>query len=260
MEKLRRSNVDKVIRQRVLLEKRIQRIQENLPPLPQELVKLKLQLPEPAHVGSLPVMVAGLSKHYRTKEVLKDVNFEIQRGERWALIGHNGAGKSTLIKSLLGVIEPSGGEVLLDDQIKVGYYSQEFTTFDLTKNLHDTVAAHTLMRHGQIRAFLAGFMFPGDKLYQPVATLSGGEKTRLAIALLMLQDYNFLVLDEPTTYLDVLSQRIILEALKNYTGTILVVSHTAQFLDELKIDKALLLPEEKVKYWDKELLQRSGEV
>ncbi len=260
VEKLRRSNVDKVIRQRVLLEKRIQRIQDSLPQLPQELVKMKLQLPTPAHVGSVPVMVEGLSKRYGQKQVLKDVSFTIQRGERWALIGHNGAGKSTLIKSILGVIEPTSGEVLLDDQIQVGYYSQEFATFDLTKNLYDTVAEHTLMRHGQIRAFLASFMFSADALYQPVATLSGGEKTRLAIALLMLQDYNFLVLDEPTTYLDVLSQRIILEALKRYTGTMLVVSHTGQFLEELGIDKAILLPEEKVKFWESGLVGRSGEM
>lgn len=260
VERLKRSNVEKVIRQRVQLEKRIQRIQDSLPELPQEIVKIKLNLPTPAHIGSMPLIVKALSKFYGDKPVLEDVSFSIHKGQRIALIGQNGAGKSTLIKCILGLVEPDSGQVILDDKVKIGYYSQEMENFDPHLTLFQTMQEKTLATDGQIRSFLARFMFGGEAFKQTVSSLSGGEKTRLSIATLMLQDFNLLILDEPTTYLDVLSQRIILDALKKYTGTILVVSHTPDFLKELKPFKALLLPEEKFVYWEPSLLQKAAEI
>jgi len=260
VEKLRRSNVEKVIHQRILLEKRIERIRDQLPELPQEVVRIKLQLPEPAHVGELPLKLTEVSKTYGDKVVLKNVSMLVLRGWRVVLVGQNGAGKSTVLKIVVGRLAADEGKVWLNAQTKIGYYSQELETFDLEKTVFDTVREKTETGDGQIRSFLARFMFDQLKLKQRVRSLSGGEKTRLAIALLMLKDYNLLVLDEPTTYLDTLSQRIILEALKEYRGTMLVVSHTAEFLKELKPDRALLMPEEKLVYWDNSLLDRAVEI
>ena len=256
IERLKRSNVEKVIRQRVQLEKRMNKMQAELPQLPQEIVNIKLQLPEPAHVGSLPVLIKNISKSYGDKEVLKDVSFSIAKGQRVALIGHNGVGKSTLIKIVMEKIQPDSGRVILDDNLKVGYYSQELEQFDMELNLYETVQKHAYASEGKIRAFLAKFMFTGNRLKQKVGSLSGGEKTRLAIALLMIRDNNLLVLDEPTTYLDVLSQRVILEALKEYKGAILVVSHTPDFLIELQPEKAILLPDEQFRIWDRSYVKR----
>ncbi len=147
-----------------------------------------------------------------------------------------------------------------DKSLKIGYYSQEFETLDLRKTLLETMEERYSMREETARGFLARFLFAGNKIYQKIETLSGGEKTRFSIALLMLEDYNLLVLDEPTTYLDVLSQRIILEALKNYKGSMIVVSHTEEFIKELHPDKALLLPENRFVEFTPELLDRVSEV
>lgn len=250
VERLKQSSAEKVVRQRVILERRIARIEESLPPLPQEIVRIKLQLPEPAHLGELPVSVSHLTKAYSHTKVLSDCSLSIRKGERVALIGKNGAGKSTLLKAILGLVPVDGGEIKLDPHLFPGYYSQELEILDGSKSLFETLIEQGTMSEGQVRAFLAKFMFGADTLKQRVGSLSGGEKTRLSIALLMQQPYNLLVLDEPTTYLDGLSQRIILEALKVYRGTMVVVSHTPEFLLGLKPHKALLLPDERFLYWD----------
>ncbi len=111
-----------------------------------------------------------------------------------------------------------------------------------------------------MRPLLARFLFPGDKVFQTIGSLSGGEKTRLSIALLMLHDYNLLILDEPTTYLDLMSQRIILEVLKEYKGAMLIVSHTEEFINELKPNRVLTLPENKIDYWTFEFMEKVSEV
>lgn len=260
VEILRKKTSEKGIHQRIMLEKRIERIADQLPELPQEIVRIKLNLPEPAHVGELPIKVTGLAKTYGDKQVLRNVSLSIMKGQRLAIIGQNGAGKSTLLKIIVGRLILDQGEVWLNEQTKIGYYSQELETFDLEKTVYETVREKTDVSDGQIRSFLAKFMFDHLKLRQRVKSLSGGEKTRLSISLLMLKDYNVLVLDEPTTYLDTMSQKIILEALKLYKGTMVVVSHTKEFLKELRPDKALLMPEEKLVYWDNELLNRASEI
>ncbi|MCR4326810.1 MAG: ATP-binding cassette domain-containing protein, partial [Candidatus Roizmanbacteria bacterium] len=192
--------------------------------------------------------------------VLQGVSLSLYRNERVALLGKNGAGKSTLIKILVGLQQPDSGEVIRDESLSLGYYSQEFESFDLEQTLIDSLYAETSGGDSLIRPLLARFLFTGTKVFNRIKTLSGGEKTRLAIARLLLKNYNLLVLDEPTTYLDPLSQRVILEALKNYTGGILVVSHTAQFLHELAPSRALLLPEQQISTWNASLLSHIGEL
>lgn len=236
---------EKGVRQRLQLEKRLNQMQENLPLMPPEAKKIKIKLPEPAWVGAIPIMVEHISKAYATKKVLEDVSFEINRGERIALIGANGTGKSTLIKILMEMVMADSGEMIRDEKLKIGYYSQEFETFDFDKNLYETMKENCQLPEGVIRSHLGRFLFSGEKVFQKVGSLSGGEKTRLSIARLLVQNSNLLILDEPTTYLDVLSQRLILEALKMYQGAMILVSHTPEFINELKPNRKFYLPEKR---------------
>ncbi len=249
---------EKGVRQRVQLQKRIERIRESLPPLPKEARGFRLNLPVPSPLGDTPVRITNLSKSFDERKIIDDLSMTIGKGEKLALIGHNGAGKSTFIKLLTEDIISDDGEIVKAQSLKIGYYSQELETLDFSKNLLEMVASMKGIPEEKIRSHLAAFLFTGDRVYQKVGSLSGGEKTRLSIALLLLEDYNMLILDEPTTYLDVMSQRIILEAIKKYTGTIVVVSHTEDFIKELKPNRALLMPEQKVVNWEEELLEKVG--
>lgn len=237
---------EKGVRQKLNLQKRIEKLVVALPEMPPSVKKINMQLPEPAWVGEIPLMVKNLCKSYGDKKILVNINFDIKRGERIALVGQNGAGKSTLIKILMGMLNPDSGEIIKDEKIKIGYYSQEFETFDMNKNLLETVKDKCEMTESQLRCLLGRFLFPGQKVFQKISTLSGGEKTRLSIATLLAKNYNLLILDEPTTYLDVLSQRLILEALKFYQGAMIIVSHTPEFIAELKPSRQFLLPENKM--------------
>jgi ATP-binding cassette subfamily F protein 3 len=236
---------EKGVRQKLQLEKRIEKMQENLPSMPSEAKRIKIKLPEPAWVGEIPIMGEHLSKSYGSKKVLSHVSFDIKRGERIALVGPNGAGKSTLIKILMNRLDADEGEIIRDDKISIGYYSQEFETFDFDKTLLETIKDKCQLPEGTLRSQLGRFLFSGERVFQKVGSLSGGEKTRLSIALLLVQNFNLLILDEPTTYLDVLSQRLILEALKSYQGAMIIVSHTPEFIEELKPTRKFFLPENK---------------
>lgn len=248
------------VRQRIQMQKRIEREKANLPTLPPDVRSIKLQLPTPARGPEIPVSVSHVVKSYGNKTVIKDFSFYIERGQRVGFIGPNGVGKSTLIKMVTKQIEPDSGEVRLGEGIKIGYYTQEFEDINLDKTLFDVIQEESKLPESRVRAFLGKFMFARDKAFQQISSLSGGEKTRLSIARLLLKDYNFLILDEPTTYLDVLSQRIILEALKEYQGAMIIVSHTEQFIEELNLNKVLFLPEGKFDFWRPEYLSKISEV
>lgn len=260
LRKMARFTSAKGVRARVRQQKRIEKEKAALPDLPPEIRSMKVALPEPVRVGEMPLKVTGLKKSYGDLDVLKNVNFTILRGDRIALIGPNGVGKSTFIKSLMGLVTPDSGEIVKNPNLQIGYYSQEFETFDFEKTVIDTFIDKTERDERFARAFLGRYMFMGEKVFQRVETLSGGEKTRLSIASLTGVGNNLLILDEPTTYLDVLSQRIILEALKDYQGTMIFVSHTPEFVRELKPNKAYLFPEEKMVFWDDDLLPQVEEI
>lgn len=251
---------EKGVRQRVQLQKRIQKIKDALPPLPKTAARIRIDLPIPSPIGEAPIRLVDVSKSFGEKNVFENLNLTLRKGERLALVGQNGVGKSTLIKIILGNIQQDSGEIVKDERLSIGYYSQEFENFDFTKTLIQSVSDIAALPEEKIRAFLSAFLFNGTKPFQTIASLSGGEKTRLSIALLLLKNYNLLVLDEPTTYLDVLSQRIILEAVKKYTGTIIIVSHTEDFIKELKPTRALLLPNTKPVSWNDELLEKVSEM
>jgi ATP-binding cassette subfamily F protein 3 len=178
---------EKAVRQKLQLLKRIETMEENLPDMPAEAKRIKVNLPEPAWVGEVPIMAKNISKSYGEKVIFKDLNFDIKRGERIALSGPNGAGKSTLIKVLMNRLEPDSGEVIRNDKLTMGYYSQEFETFDFNETLFQTMQDKCHLPEGTIRAQLGRFLFPGDKAFQKIGSLSGGEKTRLSIALLLVK-------------------------------------------------------------------------
>ena len=254
LKKLWRHSSGKGVRQRVQLQKRIEKAKEKLPDLPQEVRRIKVQLPEPASVGELPIRAINISKSFGSKQVLENVNFSIKKGERISLIGPNGSGKSTFLKILIGKLDQDKGEVIRNPGLKYGYYSQEFETFNFNRTVLDTFTEDCKKSEDFARPFLGRYMFSGDKVFQRIETLSGGEKTRLAIACLTGHDYNLLILDEPTTYLDLVSQRVILEALKGYKGAMIIVSHTEEFVKELEPDRVLILPENKFTFWSDEFL------
>ncbi|CAN5118115.1 ABC-F family ATP-binding cassette domain-containing protein [soil metagenome] len=247
--KMARMSSEKGARARASVQTRIDRMTDALPELPREIAHIKFSLPEPIHTSEIPISAKGIGKSYEDEVILTDVSLSIRRGERIALYGPNGAGKSTFIKILMERIQPDTGEIIKDDKLHIGYYSQEFETFDFSKTILETVEETCQLPLTQIRPILAKFNFLRERIYQTVGTLSGGEKTRLSIALLMLQSYNLLILDEPTTYLDMESQKIILEALKSYKGAMLFVSHTEEFVEGLTPSRIMLLPENKIKYW-----------
>lgn len=254
LRKMDRFTSDKGVRQRTQLKKRIQRLIIELPEAPKELKEMRISLPVPTRVGEVPLIVQSVSKTFDDCDVLKNVTLAISRGERLALIGPNGAGKSTLIKILMGLLEPDSGEVVRDEKLDLGYYSQENELFDENQSILEMMNDHTGYDDRVIRPLLAGFLFSGSKVHQKISTLSGGEKTRLSIARLLSHNHNMLILDEPTTYLDVMSQRIILDVLKKYTGTLIIVSHTQDFLRELRPDYAFLLPDNLLVPWTDALL------
>lgn len=247
--KMARMSSEKGARARANVQTRIDRMKDALPELPKELAHIKFNLPDPRPTTDVPIMAKNIYKSFNDEAILTDVSLSIRKGERVALYGPNGAGKSTFIKILMGRLTPDSGEVIKDPNLHIGYYSQEFETFDFSKTILETVEAMCDLPLTQIRPILAKFNFLRQRIYQTVGTLSGGEKTRLSIALLMLQNYNLLILDEPTTYLDVASQKIILEALKSYKGSMLFVSHTEEFVEGLKPNRIMFLPENKIKHW-----------
>lgn len=240
---------EKGVRRKLQQIKRIEQMEANLPDFPAVAKSFKLHLPDPIHVGQVPIFATGIYKSFGDKQVLKDVNLTLMRGEKTALIGPNGTGKTTLIKILLKELEPDAGQVVQDTQLQVGYYNQELDDLDYELNLYQTLFnLDAGLKESQIRSILGRMLFVGDKIYQSVASLSGGEKTRLSIAKLLGVPSNLLILDEPTTYLDPLSQRLILESLKSYQGTMLIVSHSQQFLDELDVDKKYHVAESRLQH------------
>lgn len=195
---------------------------------------LAFRFPEPNPSGKLVAEIEDVGKSYGDKCILKDVRFNIGKGEKISLIGKNGMGKSTFIKMLVGDTDYEG-EIKLGHNVNIGYFAQDETAkLDNSKTVFeviDDVAVGEVRKN--VRKILGSFLFSGDDTDKKVSVLSGGEKTRLALCKLLLKPYNFLILDEPTNHLDIVSKEVLQEALREYPGTILVVSHDRTFLDGL---------------------------
>jgi ATPase subunit of ABC transporter with duplicated ATPase domains len=214
----------------------------------------RLRFPDPAPCGRVPLTATGLSKSYGSLEVFTDVDLAVDRGSRVVVLGLNGAGKTTLLRLLAGVEPPDTGEVQPGHGLVLGYYAQEHETLDPDASVLANLAAvaPTLPEVDQ-RKVLGSFLFSGDTVTQPAGTLSGGEKTRLALARLVVSSANVLLLDEPTNNLDPASREQVLEALRSYGGAIVLVTHDEGAVHALQPERVLLLPDGVEDYWSADL-------
>lgn len=204
----------------------------------------KLRFPDPAPCGRTPLTAEGLSKSYGSQEVFTDVSLAIDRGSKVVVLGLNGAGKTTLLRMLGGLEKPDTGEVLPGHGLKLGYYAQEHETLDLSRTVVENLrTAAPDLTDTQVRSVLGSFLFSGDDADKPARVLSGGEKTRLALAALVVSSANVLLLDEPTNNLDPASREEILAALRGYQGAVVLVSHDEGAVAALEPERVLLLPD-----------------
>ena len=182
--------------------------------------------------GNDVLTVLGLSKAFPPQTLFTDLDFEIKRGERVALIGSNGTGKTTILKILNQVIPADAGEVHLGSRVQIGYYDQEHHVLHMEKTVFEELSdAYPTLTNTKIRNVLAAFLFTGDDVFKRIKDLSGGERGRVSLAKLMLSEANFLILDEPTNHLDIVSKEVLEDALNHYTGTVLFVSHDRYFIN-----------------------------
>ena len=188
---------------------------------------------EPKVVSGNDVLtVEGLSKSFGSQTLFTDLNFDVKRGERVALIGNNGTGKTTILKILNGLLEADSGSFTLGSKVHIGYYDQEHHVLHPEKTLFEEISdAYPDLDNTTIRSTLAAFLFTGDDVFKRISELSGGERGRVSLAKLMLSEANFLIPDEPTNHLDIVSKEILEQALNRYTGTVLYVSHDRYFIN-----------------------------
>ena len=188
---------------------------------------------EPKVVSGNDVLtVEGLAKSFGNQTLFTDLNFEVKRGERVALIGNNGTGKTTILKILNGLLPADSGSFTLGSKVHIGYYDQEHHVLHPEKTLFEEISdAYPDLDNTTIRSTLAAFLFTGDDVFKRISELSGGERGRVSLAKLMLSEANFLILDEPTNHLDIVSKEILEQALNCYTGTVLYVSHDRYFIN-----------------------------
>ena len=238
------------------LETRIDRIRRDGVEAPTVRRGLRLRLPEPPPSGRTSVTVGDLAKSYGDgPPVFEDLSFEIGRGERLLVLGLNGAGKTSLLRILAGDADADAGTVDWGHQVTVGYYAQEHEGIHAGKSLLEHMAEAAPGQGDQLRRRLLGmFGLSGDKVHQDASTLSGGEKTKLALALLVAGRHNLLLLDEPTNNLDPPSREAVAAALASWGGTMVIVSHDVGFVRDLAPDRALLMPEGDVDHWSDDLL------
>jgi ATPase subunit of ABC transporter with duplicated ATPase domains len=204
----------------------------------------RLRFPTPAPCGKTPLTAAGLSKSYGSQEVFTDVGLAIDKGSRVVIVGLNGAGKTTLLRMLAGLDTPDTGEVRAGHGLKLGYYAQEHETLDTSRTVVENLRSSAPdLTDTQVRSVLGSFLFSGDDADKPVRVLSGGEKTRLALAALVVSAANVLLLDEPTNNLDPASREEILGALRSYEGAVVLVSHDEGAVEALNPERVVLLPD-----------------
>lgn len=216
----------------------------------------RIKFPEPAACGKTPLMAENLTKVYGSLEIFTGVDLAIDRGSRVVVLGLNGAGKTTLLRLLAGTEEPTAGGLVPGHGLKVGYFAQEHDTLDDSATVWENIR-HAAPDAGEqdLRGLLGAFMFTGPQLEQPAGTLSGGEKTRLALAGLVSSAANVLLLDEPTNNLDPVSREQVLDALRTYAGAVVLVTHDPGAAEALNPERVILLPDGTEDHWSAEYLE-----
>lgn len=212
-----------------------------------------IRFPDPAPCGKTPLSARGLSKSYGSLEIFTDVDLAIDRGSRVVVLGLNGAGKTTLLRMLADATQPDTGEVVYGHGAKLGYFAQEHEILEGERTVFENMkSAAPDLDDTRVRTILGSFLFSGDDVDKPAGVLSGGEKTRLSLATLVASSANVLLLDEPTNNLDPASREEILNALKAYTGAIVMVSHDEGAVEALNPERVLLLPDAVEDLWSKD--------
>ena len=247
IRKLRSFNREKSIKRAESREKALNKMEilkkpENLPD------KIRISLKPKVESGYDVLSVINLKKDFDDKQLFKNISFEIKKGDKVALIGPNGVGKTTLIKIILNKLEQTDGKIKFGANINIGYYDQEHQGISNDKTIFNEISdSFPKLTNLEIRNTLASFVFTGDDVNKEIKSLSGGEKGRVALSKIMLSNANFLILDEPTNHLDINSKEILEEALRNYEGTCLYISHDRYFINntalkiiELSFDKAIV--------------------
>jgi ATPase subunit of ABC transporter with duplicated ATPase domains len=233
--------------------KRAERLMEGVEAERQAVRVAKIKFPSPAPCGKTPLTAAELSKSYGSLEVFTDVDLAIDKGSRVVILGLNGAGKTTLLRILAGVDQPDTGKVVPGHGLKLGYYAQEHETLDTGRTVLENLrTAAPDLTDTEARSVLGSFLFSGDDAMKPAAVLSGGEKTRLALAILVVSSANVLLLDEPTNNLDPASREEVLAAIRSYQGAIVLVTHDEGAVRALEPDRVLILPDGVEDLWNEE--------
>lgn len=233
------------------MARRAERLLDSLDSVREQDKVANIRFPEPTPCGKTPLFAHNLSKNYGSLEVFTAVDLAIDRGSKVVIIGLNGAGKTTLLRILAGVEQPDTGQLDPGHGLKIGYYAQEHETLDVTKsvlqNMQDSAPE---LAETDARKVLGSFLFSGDDVNKPAGVLSGGEKTRLALASLVVSRANVLLLDEPTNNLDPASREEILKALATFTGAIVLVSHDVGAVDALNPERVLVMPDGQEDLWN----------
>jgi ATPase subunit of ABC transporter with duplicated ATPase domains len=235
------------------MQKRAERLLTGLEDVRQSDKVARLRFPDPAPCGRTPLTATGLSKSYGSLEVFTDVDLAIDRGSRVVVLGLNGAGKTTLLRLLAGVEPADTGEVLPGHGLRLGYYAQEHETLDPNRTVLENMrAAAPSSTDVELRKTLGSFLFSGDAVDKPARVLSGGEKTRLALATLVVSSANVLLLDEPTNNLDPASRAEVLGALVTYKGAVVLVTHDEGAVLALSPERVILLPDGVEDHWNED--------
>ena len=229
--KLRSFNREKSVKRADSRQKLLDRIERIDKPV-EERADMQFTLSPTITSGNDVLAVENLTKSYGNRTLFSNVSFEIKRGEHIALIGQNGTGKTNILKIINGLIHADNGDVKLGTNVTIGYFDQQSRVLDENKTIFDEISdTYPKLTQTEIRNVLAAFLFTGDEVFQPIRSLSGGERGRVVLAKLMLSGANFLILDEPTNHLDMVSKEVLEEALNAYTGTVLYVSHDRYFIN-----------------------------
>ncbi|GAB3205726.1 ABC-F family ATP-binding cassette domain-containing protein [Nocardia tengchongensis] len=216
----------------------------------------RIKFPEPAPCGKTPLMATNLTKLYGSLEIFTGVNLAIDKGSRVVILGLNGAGKTTMLRLLAGVETLTAGQIDPGRGLKIGYFAQEHDTLDDQATVWENIR-HAAPDAGEqdLRGLLGAFMFSGPQLEQPAGTLSGGEKTRLALAGLVSSAANVLLLDEPTNNLDPVSREQVLDALRSYAGAVVLVTHDPGAAEALNPERVIMLPDGTEDHWSQDYLE-----
>lgn len=235
-------------------ETRVERMRSGLVDVAREVREINVAFPQPEPSGKIPLRAADLAKAYGQNVVFVDVDVIVDRGDRLVIMGLNGAGKTTLLRILAGVETPDLGEVEIGYRVSVGYYAQEHEDIHPTTSVLDHMRQVSGLPDRELRAILGLFLL-ADKVEQEAGTLSGGERTKLALARIVVGRHNVLLLDEPTNNLDPQAKAALLFALQRFEGTVILVSHDVEFVSELEPTRAIIMPEGDADYFNESMLE-----